>query len=222
MSKSQPDIRIRHAVATWSEDSPRGAVSAFCRKHNVSRAWFYRVRAAAAEVGPVKALEKKSTLPRTTPTSTAPAMIELLLGTREELHESGLDHGPLPVIAKLSRQGFKPPSRATVARIFVRAGVVVPEPRKKPRSAYKRFVYPQPNACWQIDSTQWQLADESHPPRPHGGARGVPQGQGRGADHGQTLQTNHSGQERTLPSDTAPIPAPATTCILNGRPATPG
>ena len=159
MSKSQPDIRIRHAVATWSEDSPRGAVSAFCRKHNVSRAWFYRVRAAAAEVGPVKALEKKSTLPRTTPTSTAPAMIELLLGTREELHESGLDHGPLSVIAKLSRQGFKPPSRATVARIFVRAGVVVPEPRKKPRSAYKRFVYPQPNACWQIDSTQWQLAD---------------------------------------------------------------
>jgi putative transposase len=61
-------------------------------------------------------------------------------------------------MAKLSRQGFRPPSRATVARIFARAGVVVPEPRKKPRSAYKRFVYPQPNACWQIDSTEWQLA----------------------------------------------------------------
>ncbi|NWL25667.1 IS481 family transposase, partial [Paenarthrobacter ureafaciens] len=42
-------------------------VTAFCRKHNVSRAWFYRVRAAAAEVGPVKALEKKPTIPRTMP-----------------------------------------------------------------------------------------------------------------------------------------------------------
>jgi putative transposase len=158
MSKSQPDIRIRHAVATWPDDSPRGAVTAFCRKHNVSRAWFYRVRAAAAEVGPVKALEKRPTLPSTMPTMTAPAMIDLLLGAREELKELGLDHGPLSVMAKLSRQGFRPPSRATVARIFARAGVVVPEPRKKPRSAYKRFVYPQPNACWQIDSTEWQLA----------------------------------------------------------------
>ncbi|MCW3766797.1 DDE-type integrase/transposase/recombinase [Paenarthrobacter ureafaciens] len=158
MSKPQPDIKIRHAVATWSEDSPRGAVTAFCRKHNVSRAWFYRVRAAAAEVGPVKALEKKPTIPRTMPALTPQAMIELLLGTRAELQESGQDHGPLSVIAKLSRQGFTPPSRATVARIFSRAGVVMPEPRKKPRSAYKRFVYPQPNACWQIDSTEWQLA----------------------------------------------------------------
>jgi hypothetical protein len=126
MSKSQPDIRIRHAVATWPDDSPRGAVTAFCRKHNVSRAWFYRVRAAAAEVGPVKALEKRPTLPSTMPTMTAPAMIDLLLGAREELKELGLDHGPLSVMAKLSRQGFRPPSRATVARIFARAGVVVP------------------------------------------------------------------------------------------------
>lgn len=93
------------------------------------------------------------------PTATAPAMIDLLLGARDELKELGLDHGPLSVMAKLSRQGFRPPSRATVARIFTRAGVVVPEPRKKPRSAYKRFVYPQPNSCWQIDSTEWQLAD---------------------------------------------------------------
>lgn len=86
-------------------------------------------------------------------------MNDLLLATRAELEQAGFDHGPLSVIAKLTRQGFDPPSRATVARIFTRAGVVVPEPRKKPRSAYKRFTYPQPNACWQIDSTEWLLAD---------------------------------------------------------------
>lgn len=161
MSKPQPDIRIRHAVATWPEDAPRGAVTAFCRKHNVSRAWFYRVRATAGAVGPVQALVKKSTIPGTSPTATEPAMVALLLGTRDELKELGLDHGPLSVLAKLSRQGYIPPSRATAARIFTRAGVVVPEPRKKPRSAYQRFVYPQPNACWQIDSTEWVLADRT-------------------------------------------------------------
>ncbi|MBO1269295.1 AHH domain-containing protein [Arthrobacter cavernae] len=86
-------------------------------------------------------------------------MVELLLSTRAALETDGHDYGPLSVIAKLSRQGFAPPSRATVARIFTRAGVVIPEPRKKPRSAYQRFVYPQPNACWQIDATEWPLAN---------------------------------------------------------------
>ncbi|MGO4382913.1 integrase core domain-containing protein [Specibacter sp. RAF43] len=85
-------------------------------------------------------------------------MVDLLLGTRAQLEAAGFDSGPLSVIAKLRRQGFEPPSRATVARIFSRAGVVVPEPRKKPRSAYIRFTYPQPNGCWQIDATEWVLA----------------------------------------------------------------
>lgn len=69
----QPDIRIRHAVATWPEDARRGAVSAFCRKHNVSRSWFYQVRATAERVGSVKALEKKPPVPSTTPAATAGA-----------------------------------------------------------------------------------------------------------------------------------------------------
>lgn len=159
MPKTQPSIKVRHAVATWSEDAPRGAVSAFCKQHNVSRAWFYQVRAAAKKVGPVKALEKKPPIALTQPKATPDSITDLLLGTRAELEDAGFDHGPLSVMAKLRRQGFTTPSRATVARIFSRAGVVVPEPRKKPRSAYIRFTYPQPNSCWQIDSTEWVLAD---------------------------------------------------------------
>lgn len=158
MSKSQPSVRVRYAVATWAEDAPRGAVTAFCIKHNVSRAWFYQVRAAALAVGPVKALEKKPPIALTQPSATPAAMVALLLGTRAELESAGYDYGPVSVIAKLQRQGFAPPSRATVARIFTRAGVVEAEPRKKPRTAYKRFVYAQPNGCWQIDATEWLLA----------------------------------------------------------------
>jgi putative transposase len=31
------------------------------------------------------------------------------------------------------------------------------EPREKPRASYRRFVYPQPNACWQLDATEYVL-----------------------------------------------------------------
>ena len=142
----------------WPADAPRGEVSKFCKKHGVSRAWFYKVRAEAEIVGPVQAMATKRPVPLTSPTATATAMVELLLATREALESGGYDYGPLSVIATLSRKGFAPPSRATVARIFTRAGVVIPEPRKKPHNAQKRFVYPQPNACWQIDATEWLLA----------------------------------------------------------------
>lgn len=36
-------------------------------------------------------------------------------------------------------------------------GVARVEPRKKPRAAYRLFVYPAPNACWQLDATEHVL-----------------------------------------------------------------
>lgn len=49
------------------------------------------------------------------------------------------------------------PSIAALARIFREAGVARLEPKRKPRSAWRRFVYPAPNACWQVDATQYVL-----------------------------------------------------------------
>ena len=49
------------------------------------------------------------------------------------------------------------PSTASLARIFREAGVARLEPKKKPRSAWRRFVYPAPNACWQLDGTEYVL-----------------------------------------------------------------
>ncbi|WP_402469603.1 integrase core domain-containing protein [Isoptericola aurantiacus] len=37
----------------------------------------------------------------------------------------------------------------------------MPEPRKRPRAAMRRFVYPAPNCMWQIDAFDWTLADGS-------------------------------------------------------------
>jgi transposase InsO family protein len=43
------------------------------------------------------------------------------------------------------------PSVRTINRIVVRQGLAVPRPRKKPRSAFRRFERPGPMQLWQID-----------------------------------------------------------------------
>jgi transposase InsO family protein len=50
-------------------------------------------------------------------------------------------------------------SPATVSRYLARQGLVVPEPKKRPRSSYIRFQADQPNECWQADFTHYPLAD---------------------------------------------------------------
>lgn len=158
MSAHEPDPRVRLKVATWPENAPRGSVTDFCRRHGVSRAWFYRVRARALAEGSWAAMELGSSRPLTSPSRTPAQIADLAVKIRHELAAQGLDHGPLSVGAVMERRGLNPPSRATLARVFARAGDVVPSPRKKPRSAFKRFVFPAPNMCWQIDATQWPLA----------------------------------------------------------------
>ena len=80
------------------------------------------------------------------------------VAVRAALEASGLDHGPISVHDKMQSMGLvQVPSTASLARIFREAGVARHEPRKKPRSAWRRFVYPAPNACWQLDGTDYVL-----------------------------------------------------------------
>ena len=51
------------------------------------------------------------------------------------------------------------PSRTTIARILTRRGQVRPQPRKRPRSSYRRFEAGRPNEMWQSDWTEWHLSD---------------------------------------------------------------
>ncbi len=70
-----------------------------------------------------------------------------------------MDHGPISVDEKMHAIGLgQVPSAASLARIFREAGVARLEPKKKPRSAWRRFVYPAPNACWQLDATEYVLS----------------------------------------------------------------
>ncbi|CAN5168184.1 integrase core domain-containing protein [soil metagenome] len=80
------------------------------------------------------------------------------IGVRAALEQSGLDRGPISVHEKMKSLGMTPvPSTASLSRIFRDAGVARAEPRKKPRASFRRFVYPAPNACWQLDGTEYVL-----------------------------------------------------------------
>lgn len=152
---------VRWAIANWPENAERGEVTRFCQRQGISRSAFYKIRRQALEHGPVGATEPGSRRPHGSPGRTDPRRIEHALAVREWLVEQEWDACPLSVIARMRRQGLNPPSRTTLARAFAAAGVSAPEPRKRPRAANRRFVYPAPNCCWQIDAFAWSLADGS-------------------------------------------------------------
>jgi putative transposase len=151
------DPRVRLAISQWPPDAPRGAVTTFCAEHGISRKTFYLLRARAATDGPAAVLEPKSRRPRTSPTRLSEDVKRQSLGVRASLEQSGLDHGPISVRAKMIAMGLSAPSNATLSRVFRDAGVARAAPNKRPRASFRRFVYPAPNACWQLDATEYVL-----------------------------------------------------------------
>jgi hypothetical protein len=142
------DPRVRLAISQWPADAPRGAVSTFCVEHGISRKSFYGLRRRALTEGPAAVLEPRTRRPRTSPSKLTDEVKQRALGVRAALESSGLDHGPISVHDKMHAMGLVPvPSIASLARIFREAGVARLEPKKKPGAAWRRFVYPAPNAC---------------------------------------------------------------------------
>src|SRR3954452_24191837 len=159
MAASEPiDPRVRLAISQWPDDAPRGAVSTFCAEHGISRKSFYELRKRAKIDGPAAVLEPKTRRPKSSPSKLSEEVKGQAVAVRAALEASGLDHGPISVHEKIHAMGLEQvPSTASLARIFRQAGVARLEPKKKPRSAWRRFVYPAPNACWQLDATEYVL-----------------------------------------------------------------
>lgn len=159
MAVNEPiDPRVRLAIAHWPDDAPRGAVSTFCAEHGISRKSFYELRKRTKTDGPAAVLEPRTRRPKSSPLKLTEEIKEQAIGVRAALESSGLDHGPVSVHDKMHAMGLdQVPSTASLARIFREAGVARVEPKKKPRSAWRRFVYPAPNACWQLDATGYVL-----------------------------------------------------------------
>jgi putative transposase len=159
MAANEPiDPRVRLAISQWPDDAPRGAVSTFCAEHGISRKSFYELRKRTKIDGPAAVLEPRSRRPKSSPSILTDEVKAQAVQVRTALDASGLDHGPISVHDKMRAMGLAAvPSPASLARVFREAGVARREPKKKPRSAWRRFVYPAPNACWQLDATEYVL-----------------------------------------------------------------
>ena len=124
--------------------------------YGVSRSWLYELLARYRREGEA-AFEPRSRRPQTFPTAIPAATVELIVELRDKLTATGVDAGPDTIGWHLGHHHGVVVSRATVARYLARAGRVVRNPKKRPRSCYVRFTADQPNECWQSDFTHYRL-----------------------------------------------------------------
>jgi transposase InsO family protein len=128
------------------------------RAYGVSKGWVSKLVARYRAEGDT-AFEPRSRRPLSSPNSTDPATVELIIELRNQLSANGLDAGADTIGWHLEHHHQIVISTATIWRHLKRARLVQPDPKKRPRSSYIRFEAEQPNECWQSDFTHYRLAD---------------------------------------------------------------
>jgi transposase InsO family protein len=124
--------------------------------YQVARSWIYELLARYRAEGDA-AFEPRSRRPKTSPNALSAEVVDLIVRLRKELTETGHDAGPETIAWHLDHHHGHQVSRATIARHLTRAGLVTPEPRKRPKSSYIRFEATMPNQTWQSDFTHYRL-----------------------------------------------------------------
>ena len=132
-------------------------VSEVARSYGVARSWIYTLLARYEAEGEA-AFEPRSRRPKTSPSAISDEAAKLIIRLRKELAGQGLDAGPQTVAWHLERHHQVKVSAATISRYLSRAGLVTPDPAKRPKSSYIRFEADMPNECWQSDFTHYPLA----------------------------------------------------------------
>jgi transposase InsO family protein len=150
----------KHRVAVLKVVSKQVSVTAAAAQYGLSRGHLQRLLRRYRDGG-LDALGPRSRRPLSNPNRTPDAVRARIVALRIELTAGGLDAGPITIAWHLGREGGRVPSTSTIRRVLHDAGLVVPEPRKRPRSSWLRFEAAAPNECWQSDVTHWQLADRT-------------------------------------------------------------
>jgi transposase InsO family protein len=128
------------------------------RAYGVSQGWVSRLVARYRAEGQA-AFEPRPRRPKTSPRAIPQATVSLIVELRKELAGQGLDAGPQTIAWHLAHHHQIRLSASTVSRYLARAGLVTPQPRKRPKSSYQRFAAEFPNECWQADFTHYPLTD---------------------------------------------------------------
>ena len=145
-------------------DAFNGNFAAWCALNNIPRATAYRHKRRIEQEG---RWTTRSHRPSTCPHHTPPDVETEIVRLRKSL---GHDNGADTIAYHLHRiaheqhwdeHGWTVPCRATIHKILRRHHLVIDEPRKRPKSSWRRFAYARPRDCYQIDATAVRLADNT-------------------------------------------------------------
>lgn len=150
----------RARVAVLKVVSGQLSVTAAAVQCGFSRRHLQRLLARYRHGG-LEDVEPRSRRPHGSPGETSLEVRRRVIELRGQLTADGLDAGPETIRWHLAQAGLTVPSTSTIRRILLQAGLITPQPRKRPRSSYIRFQATQPNECWQSDFIHWRLADGS-------------------------------------------------------------
>ena len=156
----QPTSKARLVITALFVD--RQTPAEVAARYGVHRTWVYKLKARYEAEGET-ALEPRSRRPKTSPAAIAPEVVELIVRLRKELSDAGLDAGPETIAWHLEHHHGHRVARSTVSRHLAAAGLVTPEPRKRPKSSYIRFEAAMPNETWQSDFTHYRLTGPDGP-----------------------------------------------------------
>ena len=139
------------------EGTPLGELA---KAHGVHRSWLYKRLARYRSEGDA-GLVPRSRRPKTSPTKIYDLYEDEIVALRKELLDGGFDAGAATIAFHLAQRHAVVPSVSSIWRVLRSRGFVIPEPHKRPRSSYVRFVADLPNERWQSDITHVYLADDT-------------------------------------------------------------
>ena len=121
------------ALAAAIDDG--GSVAGAARRYGVSRQRAYKIKRRWDADGD-SGLPPRSRAARTIANRTDAVPASRIVELRKQLEKDGPDAGAESIAARLEREGVRPPANSTIHRILVSAGLVRPEPGKRPKASY--------------------------------------------------------------------------------------
>jgi len=128
------------------------------RSYGLSRSWVSRLVKRYGIEGEA-AFTARSKRPNTLANATPHEVVELIVALRRTLSAQGLDSGPATISWHLTHHHGVTVAESTIMRHLRAAGLVTPQPKKRPRTSYIRFEADQPNETWQSDFTHFRLTN---------------------------------------------------------------
>ncbi|WP_217428223.1 DDE-type integrase/transposase/recombinase [Microlunatus speluncae] len=150
------------AALTSDADVFGGDFQRWCKINKIPRATAYRHKKRIEVEGRWTARSRRpDSCPHQTPAEVEAEVVRLRRADPTAGAEMiGYELGRVAAELDWAARGWRVPSRATINTILTRNELIEPQPQKRPKSSFRRFVYARPRDCYQIDATIVHLAGD--------------------------------------------------------------